>query len=76
MYKAPNGNILRPCILVIEITLHDDIFMILDLSLTAKAVGQRIRKKPLLVFAYGYMSSGHVSKPSTQGVEAFYKWEL
>ena len=76
MYKAPNGNILRPCILVIEITLHDDIFMILDLSLTAKAVGQRIRKKPLLVFAYGCMSSGHVSKPSAQGVEAFYEWEL
>jgi len=39
-------------ILVIEITLHDNVFMILDLSLITGAVGQRIRKKPLLVFAY------------------------
>jgi len=39
-------------ILVIEITLHNNVFMILDLSLITEAVGQRIRKKPLLVFAY------------------------
>jgi len=66
VYEAPNGNVLRPCILVIEITLHNDVFMILDLSLTAGAVGQRIRKKPLSVIAYGCMSGGHVSEPGAQ----------
>ena len=75
VYEAPNGNVLRPCILVIEITLHNDVFMILDLSLTAGAVGQRIRKKPLSVFTYGCMSGGHVSEPGAQGVRAFYEWE-
>jgi len=50
---------------VVEVVLHNDMFMCLYLSLATGAAEEEVRKEALLVLANGGIACGHTGKTGT-----------
>ena len=74
--KTVNDNVAWPCREVIEVTLHDNMFVSLHFGLSTRAHKGRVREEPLAVFPNGGMSCGHTGELGTQSIGEPYEGEL
>ena len=63
--KAVDDDITWSCGEVVEVILHNDMFMCLYLSLATGAAEGEVRKEALLVLANRGMACGHTGKTGT-----------
>ena len=73
--KAVDDNVAWSCRGVIEVALHDNVFMSLYLSLTTRAAQRGVGEEALAVLTNGGMACGHVSKMGTQSIGEPYRGE-
>jgi len=63
--KAVDNDVAQSCGGVMPDTLHDNVFLGLNISFATGATGVEVGEKSLSVFSNGSMSSSHVSESST-----------
>ena len=73
--KAVNDDVAWSCGGVMEVVLHDDIFMCLYIHLTTQTAEGGVGEEALTILTNGGMAHGHVDEVGTQCVSEPYERE-